>query len=103
MFDSVAFIAKDEVSLTLTPHLSIRHRQLRLESTISVVDCEFERSVGCEPFTLCSLQTFSALYANFAEFNEDAWIRPETALDDLRRALTPYLDLIARYPRTRKA
>jgi hypothetical protein len=98
-----AFVAMNEVCLALVPRLAIRHGLLHLECGICAIDCDFERSVGCEPFNLCSFQTFGAYYANFDEFYQHSWIRPERASEGLRVALAPYLDLLARYPRSRRA
>jgi hypothetical protein len=98
-----AFVATNEISLALGPKLAIRHGQLHLECTIAAFDRDFERSVGCEPFSLCSFQTFGAYYANFDEFYRHSWIRPERASDNLRVALAPYLDFLARYPCSRRS
>jgi hypothetical protein len=98
-----AFVKVDEISLALAPALRIRHGKVHLECGITAIDREFERSVGCEPFQLCSFRTFGAYYANFDEFYRSSWIDPDRSADDLRLALSPYLDLIARYPRTRSA
>lgn len=97
-----AFIAVNEICLALAPQLAIRHGQLHLECGITAIDRDFERSVGCEPFDLCSFQTFGAYYANFDEFYRHSWVSPEGASENLRVALEPYLDLLTRYPRSRR-
>lgn len=97
------FVKVAEISLALAPILRIRYRQLRLDCWISAFDREFERSMGCEPFEVCSFETFSGYCANFEEFRGSGWINPNAASEELGIALQPYLALAARYPATRSA
>jgi hypothetical protein len=97
------FFKSGEICLVVSSHFAIRHGLVHLECTIAAIDCEFERSFGCEPFEPCALETFSTYYANFDEFYEHSWINPQSASLQLRAAATPYLNLLARYPNNRNA